>query len=282
MYPQRAGVDIRHVPFCNDVAPHMKELNLATIKSHLRSPTLRDIPIDLLPQVDSTNTHLKQSLTKPLPRICLTEHQTAGKGQTNQQWYSPAGKNIYLSIAFSHNGPLQMLEGFSLVVAIALVKALRLAGFANNLSIKWPNDIFYQYKKLAGILIETVSQSPQQIYVITGIGLNVNMQNISENMINQPWTSLALIASKQQDRNALVTTIIEQFFSHLSLFEQAGLTPFLDQWEQYDFLNGRKVALENANGIFEGTAIGINTRGQLLIKSPDGISAHTTGTINWL
>lgn len=256
-------------------------LNLSTIKSRLSTPSLRNIPIDYYPQIDSTNTQLKRESSKRLPRICLAEEQTNGRGQTDKQWHSPPAQNIYLSFAFSHTQQLQQLEGFSLVTGIATIKALAAFNFQYSLKIKWPNDIYYQDKKLGGILIETATHSTQPTHVVVGIGLNANITKAEKDCIDQPWTSLALISGEAQNRNTLISLIIEQFFSHLTLFEQAGLPPFLDQWEQYDILRGKEVTLENAYGSHNGIAAGVNARGQLLIKTPNGVSAHTSGNLKW-
>jgi BirA family transcriptional regulator, biotin operon repressor / biotin---[acetyl-CoA-carboxylase] ligase len=269
-------------------------LDISVIHSHLPL-SLHDLPIDLYPQIDSTNTQLKRELSSPnppmLPRACLAEQQTAGRGQANKQWHSPSGENITLSLAFAYTEPLHRLEGFSLVTALALINALSLSGFTKKIRIKWPNDIFYKNQKLAGILIETITHPSQSTHVIAGIGLNVNMRHIAENDIAyplnlkepsiNPWTSLALISNHTHDRNKLVAHIIEQFFLYLKLFEQHGLSAFLEQWDAHDFLKGKEVTLENTNNIYKGVAAGINTRGQLLIQTPQGITAHTSGNLRW-
>lgn len=263
--------------------PTSSLLDIPTIQSYL-STSFHHFAIDLYAEIDSTNTQLKRELSLPhpptLPRACLAEQQTAGRGQANKQWHSPFGDNIYLSLAFAYHQPLHKLEGFSLVTALALVKALALSGFTKDIHIKWPNDIFYQTQKLGGILIETMSHSSKLTYVIAGIGVNVNMQHTAENGIARPWTSLALISTQIQDRNQLVAHIVEQFFSHLPLFEQFGLSVFLDQWDAHDFLRGKDVRLENANHIYKGIAAGVNARGQLMIQTPDGMTVHTSGSLD--
>ncbi|MDF3054579.1 MAG: birA [Gammaproteobacteria bacterium] len=260
-------------------------LNISAIRSHLPDTSLHHVPITLYQTIDSTNTQLKRELsaatTIALPHVCLAEQQTAGRGQADKQWYSPTNKNIYLSIAFAYTQPLHTLEGFSLVTGLALVKALSRCGFDKDIRIKWPNDIFHQGQKLAGILIETITQAPQQIYIVAGMGLNVNMTSMSEDTISRPWTSLASIFNQTQDRNKLTAHIIEQFFSYLALFEQAGLPAFIDQWEAHDFLKGKEITLSNANRTCSGIAAGINTRGQLIIQTPKGMTAHSSGNVMW-
>jgi BirA family biotin operon repressor/biotin-[acetyl-CoA-carboxylase] ligase len=257
-------------------------LDISTIQSHLADP-YKNIAIDLYLKIDSTNTQLKRELSSPkpptLPRACLAEQQTAGRGQANKQWHSPLGENIYLSLAFTYDKPLHTLEGFSLAIGLALIKALSLSNFTKDIRIKWPNDIFYQNKKLAGILIETITYPLQPTYVIAGVGLNVNMQRMHENDEIRPWTSLALMSNSTHDRNKLVAHIIEEFFLTLKRFEQTGFSSFLDPWDAHDFLKGKEVTLENAHHIYKGIASGINAQGQLMIQTPEGMTAHASGSL---
>lgn len=258
-------------------------LNIQQIKSHILTQPL---PFDLYAHLDSTNTELKRLISQktiPLPRVCLAEQQSAGKGQVGKKWHSPFGLNIYFSYAFLFTQPLHKLEGFSLVTAIATAKALSTClgeEKAKGIQLKWPNDILYNGQKLAGILVETLTLHPQQTYVIVGIGINVNMSATLMEEIDQPWTSLTLITGKLEDRNHIIAKVLDQVVIHLELFETTGLTPFLAQWEQYDFLKGKTVTLKNTH-THRGIAAGINTRGQLLIQTPDALSSHASGQLSW-
>lgn len=178
----------------------------------------KQVPIDLQKHINpwflfdsitSTNEFL---LKEPLPdtkkiAVCLTEAQTAGRGQHGRRWHSPAHTNIYLSLAIFTAHDFSTLSSLSLDAATALRDTL--SSFGNfPLQIKPPNDILADNKKLAGILTELNSQKNQLTKIVLGVGLNINMLADEPNNIDQPWTSLLTLLGHPLDRNIVAGKLI--------------------------------------------------------------------------
>jgi BirA family transcriptional regulator, biotin operon repressor / biotin---[acetyl-CoA-carboxylase] ligase len=170
--------------------------------------------LEVLQTIDSTNIYLgkkMQEIIKPPANahICLAEKQTHGRGRMHKKWHSPFGQNIYLSITWFFPTRFSSINDLSIRIGKALTQALITMGIDKNITLKWPNDILYQNKKLAGILIDTIFKKNQGILAIIGIGLNVNMSQQAGIDIDQAWTSLADITNTFWDRNQIAATIIE-------------------------------------------------------------------------
>jgi BirA family biotin operon repressor/biotin-[acetyl-CoA-carboxylase] ligase len=222
----------------------------------------------LLASIPSTNDYLKDQGEFDLSKVCLSEHQSLGKGRLARSWHSPFGQNIYLSYGYPFQGNVSSLLGLSIVVSLAVVEALKAAGFADEFTIKWPNDILYQGKKLVGNLIETISHAPNATYAVIGIGINVNMQDATA--IEQAWCSLRQISGSYIDRNPLVSPIIKTLTDYLAKFQTSGLSPFLPLWSNHDFLFNKTIKIISEGKPITGLAKGINSQGNLLIELASG------------
>lgn len=252
-------------------------LDAALIKKYIKNREhKKQAVIEVFTTLPSTNDYLKTK--KETPLFCLAEQQSAGKGRLGKTWFSPFGVNIYLSCRWHLRNDI---AGLSLVVGLAVIKALTQYGIEHELKIKWPNDILWREKKLAGILIETSAQSPSISQVIIGIGLNVNMPLQADTPINQAWTSLNKILRRQHDRNKITGLLINQLFYYLTRFEQNGLKKFMRQWQKYDCLYGKNISLENQPKPIMGIAAGVNEHGNLLLRHDDNvIRAYSAGNIS--
>jgi len=126
--------------------------------------------LQVFSEVTSTNDILWKKAQTGISgtAVCLAEMQTAGRGRRGGQWVSPASGNIYLSLMRSLNIE-DVRNGLSIAIGIALINTLRTEGI-EGLQLKWPNDVLYKRRKLAGILVE--SRYGSQNYVTIGIGLH--------------------------------------------------------------------------------------------------------------
>jgi BirA family biotin operon repressor/biotin-[acetyl-CoA-carboxylase] ligase len=231
------------------------------------------VEISILGSINSTQDYLK-ALKSDRPQISLAEHQSSGRGRLGRHWHSPFGMNLLLSYKACIKKDISELGGLSLAVSIAVIKALENYGFKIPLKIKWPNDIYCQDKKLAGILIEVSGESHGSAQVIIGLGLNINMSHAG---INSDWTSLYLLTQKPHDRSEIAGHVIAQLFECLKQFEQEGLQPFLALYERYDYLRDRQIVLQSIDQEHTGTAIGINELGHLLLNNNGKASAYAVG-----
>lgn len=226
--------------------------------------------LDVFETIDSTNTYLMNENQERSTQVCISEFQTAGKGRRGRKWHSPFGQNIYMSLSRSFTKDISELSGIGLVMGIALAKTLEAYDSALIPKLKWPNDLFLGGKKLGGVLIELFGESNGSCRVIIGIGLNVNMTDKVSAEIDQDWISLEQILKRKIDRNILVSKMISSIFDTIALYEQHGFDLFLPEWQKYDFLLDKEIALERHQGIEKGICRGINKAGQILLESSLG------------
>ncbi|MEK6731022.1 MAG: biotin--[acetyl-CoA-carboxylase] ligase [Pseudomonadota bacterium] len=228
--------------------------------------------IKILKTIGSTNAYLLKQAHADKVSICIAEQQTAGRGQFSRTWTSPVN-NIYFSMRWPLKGSDQNRMGLSLVVAIAVIKTLAHFEVTKHIGIKWPNDIMWQQRKLAGILIETTKTD-----VVIGIGINVELPKTVS--IDQPWIDLFEITGQSLDRNQIIGQLINQLFISLNLFYQEGAVAFRDEWNRFDILKEQFVTMHSPNRLISGIAKGINENGQLLIKTaPDAEHTITSGEV---
>lgn len=244
-------------------------LDAAAIEKTLTANTRKNCHVDVLDQVTSTNDYLlqhKAPSTTPYHAV-LAEQQTQGRGRLGRTWVSPYGNNIYLSLAWcSRKDPLE-LSGLSLAVAVAIIQALADYGITEGLNVKWPNDVLYDNNKLAGVLVELISESHSQTTVVIGIGMNTFLSPMNARDIDQPWISINDITHKKVDRNQLAALLLNQLTSMLDVFAEHGFEPFLKTWSQYDSYSGKPIVLSNGDTRIHGTMQGITEQGELLIKN---------------
>lgn len=234
--------------------------------------------VNIFDSLPSTNDFLKKQPSAL--QLCMAEQQTAGHGRLGKKWFSPKNVNLYFSLMWPfHQSPTQ-LNGLSLVVALSLVKILSKLGLHPHLKIKWPNDIYWEHKKLAGILIELTHARDNHNTLIIGVGLNVNMHETPNIDPSRPWVSLSQILNRTLDRNLLLVAIMKQLLPDLQQFSQTGFTTFLPLWLTWDYLYGKTLDFKLADGIIHGIARGVNEQGYLLLQDPlNGLKAYSSGTI---
>ncbi|GGJ09854.1 biotin--[acetyl-CoA-carboxylase] ligase [Halopseudomonas pertucinogena] len=259
------------------VPPEASLLDLDVIRAHLAPAADATIRWQLLDSVDSTNIELMRSVGAVAEsgiKVCLAEQQSAGKGRRGRQWASPYAQNIYLSIALPFSEGAQKLEGLSLLVGLVLVETLEGGGFS-GCTLKWPNDVLLDGRKLAGILVEIAGDLTSECVAIVGIGVNVLMER-PEDAIEQPWTSLLL--SRQAgvlDRNLLVARFIQRLLDSLEVFRQEGFSPFVPAWQRRHGWQGLQVVVEAGTTRQQGRALGVDARGALRLETDSGeVSLH--------
>ncbi|MCW9018205.1 MAG: biotin--[acetyl-CoA-carboxylase] ligase, partial [Kangiellaceae bacterium] len=145
----------------------------------------------LLSSIDSTSTYLAQDWRRNPGngRVCIAEHQSAGRGRKGRPWISPFGANLYFSIGVELPLGLSALGGLSLAVGICLCQTLN--QLTNEpVKIKWPNDLLMDDKKLAGILVEASGDTTDSSFLNIGVGINWDMQSEQGKSIDQPWANL--------------------------------------------------------------------------------------------
>ncbi|GAJ78993.1 LOW QUALITY PROTEIN: biotin operon repressor [Vibrio sp. JCM 18905] len=227
--------------------------------------------VELVPVINSTNQYLLDRVAESEKgRVCIAEYQAQGRGRRGRQWISPFGSNLYLSMYWRLDAGMAAAMGLSLVIGIAAVEALEEMGI-QGVKLKWPNDLYYQDKKLAGILVEMSGQAGGAAHLVIGMGgLNIGMPD-EQPEIDQPWTTLNQVnESLVIDRNVLATTLIKHWNSALIEYELKGLTSFVERWNRLDNFLNRQVKLLIGPREVHGVVRGIDHQGGILLETSQG------------
>jgi len=232
-------------------------------------PDLERLSLSVFDSIDSTNAAVMRAESGPgtVP-ICIADSQSAGRGRRGRAWQSPPGQNLYLSLGLEFGGGFSALDGLSLVFGVALAEALEGLGL-DDVQLKWPNDVFHDGRKLAGILVELQGELEEgRIQVVAGVGLNVHMVEAPD--VDQAWTSLAKAEPERSwSRNKVAATVIASVLNACREFSHSGFEAFRDRWQRRDLFFGRP--LSSAQGQLIGVGQGIDSDGSYLIESDAGV-----------
>ncbi|GAB3112129.1 bifunctional biotin--[acetyl-CoA-carboxylase] ligase/biotin operon repressor BirA [Aestuariicella hydrocarbonica] len=236
--------------------------------------------LDVRQSVDSTNVQAmaRAGVGGGHGYVCLAEHQTAGRGRRGRTWVSPFGQSLYCSVVAEFDGGAAALEGLSLAVGVALVRALRRLG-AEGVGLKWPNDVLWQGRKLAGVLLEMTGDPAGVCQVVVGLGLNVRMAAQSAEGIDQPWADMSQILP-QLSRNELATAVLDELLPLLAGYHVAGFTACRDEWEAVHVFAGREVTLMIGNEVVSGVALGVTNSGALRLAIGDTVEEFNGGEVS--
>ena len=240
---------------------------------------LEDKRVTVLPVVDSTNQYLLDCITElQSGDACIAEYQQAGRGRRGRQWISPFGANLYLSMFWRlDQGPAAAI-GLSLVIGIVMAEVLQRLG-AEDVRVKWPNDLYLNDRKLAGILVELTGKTGDAAQLVIGAGINLAMRESNANAINQGWINLQE-AGISIDRNELAATLLNELRQSLQQFETDGLAPFISRWRALDNFIDRPVKLLIGEQQIFGIARGIDQQGALLLEQNGVIKPFIGGEIS--
>ncbi len=230
-------------------------------------------------ELPSTNAFLLKHVTELTSGdICIAEYQSSGRGRRGRNWVSPYGCHLYCSIYWKLELGMSQASGLSLVVACSLVKVLQSFGI-DDLGVKWPNDIYLNNKKLAGVLIEMSGQADCECHLVVGIGINISMSQFQGDKIDQAWSDLSAVTccpSKTQ----LVIALQKQLHHDFSIFEVQGLNAFLERWQAVDVFLGKQVRLLMGESLINGICKGIDKSGAIVLETDEGIKAYVGGEIS--
>jgi BirA family biotin operon repressor/biotin-[acetyl-CoA-carboxylase] ligase len=211
--------------------------------------------------------------------VVLAEAQTAGRGRRGRTWLSPSALNLTLSVAL--RPALAAADGWQLGLATALatLDACRSAVPASGLGLKWPNDVVADDgRKVAGLLLETVTSGDRLSGAVLGIGINVNwLPSDMPADIARHATSLSSLAGAEVDRVALLDRLLDSLDDELVRVE-AGRSP-LARYRAACVTLGREVTVDTASGVVEGTAVDLDGTGSLVLETETGRIALSAGEV---
>jgi len=247
---------------------------------------MRDFQHPLLDEVvfiDKTNSTMAIAEKKIRDQDCLgnfaviTAEQSRGKGRSTNIWHSPRG-GLWLSLALYQ---LPERSTLTILVGIAIHQSLLLLypELSGRVSIKWPNDIYIDDKKVAGILTTYLSH---QKYHIIGIGINTNFTDLPDE-IRYSATSLQLTLFQEVSNVELLKVLIDCLAKQLPDFIAHGLDPFLTYYSENSFLNNKSISIQTEFSTFSGICRGITKDGAILIElAPHMIQPFYAGSISMI
>ena len=226
------------------------------------SPTWPDFTVEILPEIDSTNSELmrRARLGRLEPTLLVAEHQTAGRGRLGREWLS-SSQSDGASLTFSLGLPFAPTDwyGLSLAVGLSLVESLH-----PTLQLKWPNDIWLQGRKLAGILIETVSVGDVR-FAVVGVGINI-LPRDGTGLQTAP-AALTEVLPETSASTAL-RAVVPRLVQTLQRFELHGFAELRSAFHARDLLYGQTVLCsDNVTGI----ARGVDANGALMVHTAQGL-----------
>ena len=236
--------------------------------------------VEIVPQLDSTNSELMRRARSGCfdPVLLVTEQQTAGRGRLGRQWFSDgsaAGKPAHAmpnpgALTFSLGLPLypQDWSGLSLAVGLSVVQSLH-----PDLRLKWPNDVWLQERKLAGILIETASLGDMR-YAVVGIGINIK-EPPAQGLATPPAGLRELLPGI--DAAQALLRIAAPLVRTIKAFEARGFGQFQRPFNDRDALDGLPVTLSDG---MTGTAQGVDAVGALQVLTAQGLKKITSSEVS--
>ena len=237
--------------------------------------------LDLCSVVGSTNDVVLEKAKQGVKPgyICIAEHQLKGRGRRGREWVSPFGKNIYMSVLWGFQGGAAALEGLSLAAGVAVSNALHEVGLI-DVQLKWPNDILFEEKKMAGILLEMTGDASGACEVVLGIGLNLGMLREDGESIEQDWVDLREASNKSLNRNYVAAKLIDSVLIMLQRFSDTGFQSFVEEWSELDLYGGREVSVTTIKGSVHGVAMGVSDNGSLKLKTDNGVKLISGGEVS--
>jgi BirA family biotin operon repressor/biotin-[acetyl-CoA-carboxylase] ligase len=233
-------------------------------------------PMHLLATTSSTNDEAKRGAREGAPHgsTWVAEEQLAGRGRQGRTWHSARGESLLVSVLARVACPAARLPPLALVVGLAVRDAVSRAAPGADVGLKWPNDVLVagdgRRRKVAGILVETVTVGARVDAVVIGIGINVHTREFPPDLADRA-TSVALCASvAPPDRGAILADVLATLDRDLHVV-QRGLGLFRARLEAADVLHGRRVRVDSGD---EGVACGIDDDGRLCVRRQDGVLSH--------
>ena len=222
--------------------------------------------VHLFDSIDSTNDWALGEIAsnRVLPFLCMAEHQRGGRGRRGKHWLSPAGANIYMSLAWQFDLPAGEIGVLPLAQGVAIIRALEAVGI-DKAWLKWPNDVLVDDRKIAGVLVETRNFHGSCKLVI-GIGLNYCMPEESSPGAQFRWTDVTRSIDGAPPRGELAAILLREVVAMCRRYQKQSTGILDDIREEAEILNGRRVHLRLGSGEeCAGTVLGVAPTGELRV-----------------
>lgn len=238
--------------------------------------------VEVVQETGSTNTDLLQQArqaqpSRPLLRAAL--RQTAGRGRHGRRWFAGAGDALLFSLAVSMKAEGGRIAAATLACGIGAAERLRAAGAA--VTLKWPNDLMFDGRKLGGVLCELATDGEGRRTLVVGIGVNLHLDAATRDSISQPAAALSETTVAAAPREEMIGDIAEAVLDALLLYDEQGFVPlqprFMALFAQRD---ARVDLLELGTRVASGRALGVDGEGRLLLQTAQGLRVCSSGELS--
>ena len=213
----------------------------------------------------------------PHGSVFVADEQTAGRGRRGNAWLAAPSENLLFSVVLRPALELAQVSALTLAIGLALRDAVAPL-ISEAALLKWPNDLYVNGKKLAGVLVESQLQGERLQAVVVGVGLNVATKAFPQEIATRA-TSLAVLGATSLDRETLLSSVLEAIALRVEAYQRAGVSGILDELNAADALRGRSLRVDNQSGIGRG----LDAHGRLLLEDESGsLHAILSGTVELL
>jgi BirA family transcriptional regulator, biotin operon repressor / biotin---[acetyl-CoA-carboxylase] ligase len=270
------GVELFSIPGKGyRLAAPIEFLDPAAIGARLRALDAR-LRLEIVDEIESTSTRLLHLAAEGAPAgTCLAaEWQSSGRGRRGRSWVSSLGGSLTFSLLWRFERGAGHLGGLSLAVGEVVARVLRECG-VERVQVKWPNDVVSDFRKLAGILVETSGEMQGPSVAVIGIGVNYRLCESVLERIDQPVTDVVQCSPAAPSRSELLARLLASLAHALDEFDRAGFAASRDAWRAMHAYQGRRVRVSPArDGAFDAEVIDVATDGALVVATPDGRTVH--------
>lgn len=257
-------------------------LNQAQIQQHYQALGATTAKVEVHPIIDSTNSELMRRIQAKTElesgTVIVAEMQQLGRGRRGRVWQSPFGANLYYSYFWRLDDGIQAAMGVSIVVGLAVYDAIK-ALYNIEVELKWPNDIYLNKQKLAGVLVELDAQPQGPCQLVIGIGINLQMPDSFSQHIDQAWTDLSQ-HTQQLNKNQLVASLTYYLEQRLEQYSESGLQSMHQQWNALNAFAGECVELNTGHRSWRGICEGIDPQGGIRIRQDGEVKSYYGGEIS--
>lgn len=230
------------------------------------------IAVEVVDEIPSTSTRLLERAAEGAPSgTCLAaEWQSAGRGRRGRSWVCALGGSLTFSLLWRFERGAGHLGGLSLAMGLAVARALAQCG-VERAQVKWPNDVVSDFRKLAGILVETSGEMQGPTIAVIGVGVNYRLGEEVMDRIDQAATDVAHCAAALPSRSAVLAQVLRQMAAVLEPFEREGFGAFRDDWLAMHAYQGRRVrVVPPRDAPFEADVTDVAADGELIVTPPGG------------
>jgi BirA family biotin operon repressor/biotin-[acetyl-CoA-carboxylase] ligase len=253
------------------LAAPIEFLDAAAVGARLSAAGSR-VRLQVIDQVDSTSTRLLELAAAGAPSgTCLAaEWQSAGRGRRGRSWVSSVGGSLTFSLLWRFERGAGQLGGLSLAAGVAVARALAECG-VERAQVKWPNDVVADFRKLAGILVETSGEIQGPTVAVVGVGVNYRLGERAIDRIDQPVVDVASCASPVPARGALLAAVLSHLGRVLEDFDRGGFAGVRDAWRSLHAYQGRAVrVIPPREPPFDAEVVDVAPDGALVVATHDG------------